>query len=430
MDSVLSRVAVSATLIAVGSLARNAGYVSRADGQALLRLIFSVTLPAVLLSIFATASLSAAPAVVLISLVHAVLLGFLALSWSPAQTGRSEAAVLVAASFGVNLGLFAVRWSPFMFLLALTLPQYPFVASLFGAAGLATVVVFDLGNQVVLLVAQPLLMLQRLQRLTLANALPAISKRLLNPCMLALYCALLLKAFSLGLPAPVAALTGPLSAANAPLALLALGILLDVKVSAQHAAAVAAVLGAKYAISLSLAAAVVLFAPLSQSTVPVIIAALTAPVPMLAIAYSVEMGLDAALPTAIVNVSLLCSFALLVGVAQIAETAPQALAPASALLATVALVISLLAQRTRRQLHSAPAAVSACLRPLRVEAIATSRCLALRQAPMRLVLQPRSLLQQPGCAQAAPRKFRPAPPRAAVRCSFALAGQRVGVLVC
>lgn len=108
MDSVLSRVAVSATLIAVGSLARNSGYVSRADGQALLRLIFSVTLPAVLLSIFATASLSAAPAVMLISLGQAVLLCCLALSWSPARTGREEAAVLVAASFGVNLGLFAV----------------------------------------------------------------------------------------------------------------------------------------------------------------------------------------------------------------------------------------------------------------------------------------------------------------------------------
>lgn len=294
-------------------------------------------------------------------------------------------------------------------------------------------VVFDLGNQVVLLVCQPLLMMQRLQTLTLANALPAIRKRLLNPCMLALYSAALLKALNLGLPASVAALTGPLSAANAPLALLALGILLDVKVSAHHAAAVCAVLGAKYAISLGLAAAVVLFAPLSQATVPVVIAALTAPVPMLAIAYSVEMGLDAALPTAIVNVSLLCSFALLVGVAQVAETAPQALAPMTASLAVLALVVSLLAQRTRRRLHAAPAAATARLASSMRQARAPRAALWLPQPALRCVLQPRRLLRsaaaQPGRSGAGARQPGTARVQAvAPRRAFAPAGQRVGVL--
>jgi predicted permease len=133
---------------------------------------------------------------------------------------------------------------------------YPFAEAVWGAPGLQTVVLFDLANQGVLLIACYLAFWVRLPRHGAetdqdahsgggngGSLLHALGARLLNPCLVALYGAAALRLAGVDALPPVAqALAAPLAAANKPLALLALGVLLDLRPPRGQLATVAAVL--------------------------------------------------------------------------------------------------------------------------------------------------------------------------------------------
>jgi predicted permease len=409
----LARVATAAALVAAGAVARAAGGVRLEDGGALLRVIFNVTLPAVLLSTFVSLPLGGGAAggteaaVVANAVAHAAALGLAsAFAWER-QGGKAagqerraprDAALLAGATMGLNLGLFC----------------YPFAEAVWGAPGLQTVVLFDLANHGVLLIACYLAFWVRL-RGKAAGAEPtnkagahsgslwgALRARMLNPCLVALYGAAALRCAGVhALPSAVEALASPLAAANKPLALLALGILLDLRPPRGQLATVAAVLvrsgriraqrrmhaypiqkqqradaahvccvrasqGLRLSISLAVAAAAVALLGgggafggalaalpvLPAATLGAVAAALTSPVPMLTLTYAQEFNCDVALAALLVNVSNAVSFALLVAVVQLSAGAPGALAPAAAAGAVIAAVIGSLGADAARQANA------------------------------------------------------------------------------
>jgi len=116
-DSALARVTYAAALISCGALARACGGVARSDGAALLRVVFSITLPATLLCTFSSPLAVGAGAgwVLTASVCHATLLGGLSLAWDGLASGQpaEERALLAGASFGVNLGLFAYPFAQY-----------------------------------------------------------------------------------------------------------------------------------------------------------------------------------------------------------------------------------------------------------------------------------------------------------------------------
>jgi predicted permease len=208
--------------------------VTREDGGAMLRVIFSLTLPAVLLSTFATLPLGGAGSVATAAIVgaavaQAVALGVAsALAWDSPQRPCRLAALLAGSTMGLNLGLFC----------------YPFAEAVWGAPGLQTTVLFDLANQGVLLIACYLAFWARCNGGVAGGggAGGAILRRLANPCLVALYGAAALRALGGEIPGALQALLTPLAAANKPLALLALGVLLDWSPPRGQLATVAAVL--------------------------------------------------------------------------------------------------------------------------------------------------------------------------------------------
>ena len=331
----LSRVGSSAAIILLGVAARALGGVQREDGGALLRLIFNVTLPAVLLTSFATLPIGSgagSAAVVAVSVAHAALLFCASFAWE--SRPPRLAALLAGASQGVNLGLFA----------------YPLVVGVWGEVGLQTVVLFDLANQGVLLMACYLAFFTRAAAPG-ASATRAILQRLANPCFVALYGAVLLRASGAAVPAPLAALSASLAAANRPLALLALGMLLDLRLPRQQLANVAAVLGLRLSVSLAVAAAAatLLHGLLSPTALAVVCVALTSPIAMLTLSYAAEFDCDVSLAALLVNTSNVVSFAMLCAVLQSSMVAPLALAPAAAAGSFVAAVVAVLASASAQR---------------------------------------------------------------------------------
>jgi predicted permease len=331
-----TRVLLCVSLVALGSTARALQWVKPADGGALLRVIFGITLPAVLLTTFSNAPLDLAGAglVVACSVAHACLLALLSFTWEHPQRSAQQVALLSGASFGVNLGLFA----------------YPFAAALFGEHGLKVIVLYDLFNQGVLLVLQYLAFWWRCAPGGTSGgagapaAVAAVAKRLFTPCLLALYAATILAVTRTSISPAVQAVTSQLVAANAPLTLLALGVLLDTRVPGRALVDVAALLGARYGVSLAFGAGcVLLLQPLVPiETVAAVLLAATSPVPMLTVTYSEQFGCDTSLAAIIINASMVLSFLSLVTVLHISQTAPASLAPVAAACAAACLLVALL----------------------------------------------------------------------------------------
>ena len=343
----LSRVGSSAALIALGFAARALGGVQREDGAALLRLIFNVTLPAVLLTSFATLPIStgaSSAAVVAASVAQAVLLFAASFAWD--SRPPRLAALLAGATQGVNLGLFA----------------YPLVTGVWGEPGLQTVVLFDLANQGVLLMLCYTAFFARAAAPG-ASALRAIVRRLGTPCFVALYGAVLLRATGAAVPAPLMALSASLAAANRPLALLTLGLLLDLRLPRAQLANVAAVIGLRLSVSLAVAAAAatLLGGVLSPTALAVVCVALTSPVAMLTMAYASEFDCDVALAAVLVNSSNVVSFAMLCVVLQLSVIAPHALAPAAAAGSFIAAVVAAIASASAQRQRASSGVVSAAL---------------------------------------------------------------------
>lgn len=337
------RVLLCVSLVALGSIARHLQWVKPADGGALLRVIFGITLPAVLLTTFSNAPLDLAGSGLIIacSVAHACLLAFLSFTWDHPRRSAQQVALLSGASFGVNLGLFA----------------YPFAAALFGAHGLKVIVLYDLFNQGVLLVLQYLAFWWRCAGVPVssgggADVVAAVAKRLLTPCLLALYAATLLAVTRTSIAPAVQAVTSQLVAANAPLTLLALGVLLDMRVPGRALVDVAALLGARYGISLAFGAGcVLLLQPLVPlETVAAVLIAATSPVPMLTLTYSEEFGCDTSLAAIIINASMVLSFSCLVAIVHVSSTAPTFLAPAAAACASACLLVALLGRWQQHRL--------------------------------------------------------------------------------
>ena len=118
------------SVVAIGFLLKKAGVLTIEHGKALSRIIFNITLPALILQTVSNIeldfSLFLAPLICLFhSLGVSVLSGFLFKNEIDKDKGISR-----MCSVGFNVGLFA----------------YPIIYGLFGASGLSAIAMFDFGN--------------------------------------------------------------------------------------------------------------------------------------------------------------------------------------------------------------------------------------------------------------------------------------------
>jgi hypothetical protein len=146
------------------------------------------------------------------------------------------------------------------------------------------------------------------------------------------------------------------------LALLTLGMLLDLRLPREQLANVAAVLGLRLSVSLAVASAAValLGGVLSPTALAVVCVALLSPIAMLTMAYAAEFDCDVSLAAMLVNCSNVVSFALLCAVLQISMVAPHALAPAAAAGSFVAAIVAAIGYAsTERQRTSTGVATAA-----------------------------------------------------------------------
>jgi predicted permease len=280
-------------IILLGMGVRRANLLGEGAGQTLSRIILNITLPGVVLTSVSKATLPAAafalPVAAFIWCGAMLFLGSKLFASIPKATGG----VLILAMGGYNIGQFA----------------YPLVEATWGSEALALLVMVDIGNALVIFTLSYILAgIWAGQPVSYSSIL----RRLLTFVPLLSYLlALTINLTGLRLPELVSAPLEILGSANWGLVMLLVGLYLRPQVVWVHLKQVLAVLGLRFLLGVGAGLAQFFLLPLPLLVRSVLLVTVLLPVPMSTIPYSLEYKMDPDLAGALVNGSIIISFALL-----------------------------------------------------------------------------------------------------------------------
>ncbi len=286
---------VSTVVIALGWVIKRF-LIDERGAQVLVRLVFNVTLPALVLTTFDKASLEPSLALLpVIAVAYGLLmagLGTLVLFRKRPRKERGQLSMLLPS---FNIGLFA----------------YPLVEASLGAGALPYLAMFDAGVAFITFgVAYAIA--SHFSREGAVLDLAFAGRQLLESVPFVAYVlAVLLRVAGIHLPGLLLDASGVLARANMPLSLLVLGMYLGYDTRPGQWKEIGSVLGTRYLVGLAVGVALFVLLPFDATFRTIVLVCLVLPPPLIAISYTVQFGYDVRLVGLLLNVANLTSYFLL-----------------------------------------------------------------------------------------------------------------------
>jgi malate permease and related proteins len=277
MTDILLQLLPIFAFFAIGVLLKVAGFAERSHGDFLLRLVFFVTLPLLILTTLPNARLSAEKAMLPLAniVVNLLCLGAVLLVMRRQSLPRATQGAMVMNTMTSN--------NAFLF---------PFILSIYGESGFADAILYDFGNAIMVATITYIAAFKYSDE---AHDNLSMLKRLIkSPLLWALGTGVVLSVTGTALPETVSRVATPLAQMTSPLILIALGIFFSL--SLRH---MQLVLG--LAFGLGFAA----LAGLQGQTFTVIALCSAAPIGFTALTFSSMAKLDMELTTTAVSLSIL-----------------------------------------------------------------------------------------------------------------------------
>lgn len=284
-------------IIVIGFLLKTKGICKREHGQFLSTIIMNITLPCALLS--SINNLEITPI-----LLIALLIGFLGnvitniagYLITPKETPLNRALSMINTS-GYNIGTFTL----------------PFVQTFFPASAIAYVCLFDTGNALMCLggtFTAASTVVSNDEKPTFHS----IIKKLFSSIPFCTYIVLFfLSLFHIAIPEQILSITSIAGNANAFLAMLMIGILLEIKLDFSQIKTIQKILVTRYAISIALSLCVYFLLPVDLVVRKMIVLCLFAPVSSVAPVFSSKLGSNSPVPAAVNSLSIIISIMILTG---------------------------------------------------------------------------------------------------------------------
>ena len=285
MDALVTKAGGLLLMVALGYILKRRGMFRQEDSRLLSKIIVNLTLPGALISGFSDFRLVPSMLVVLAAAAAAnALLLLIAALATRGRPGPVRALYMLNAP-SYNIGTFVL----------------PFVQSFLPPDGLLAVSMFDAGNSPFNCGGAYALTsaLTGGERLTIRSVLGKMIRSVPFDTFLVI---LGLGLLNLHLPQPVYTVAGMFGQANAFLAMLMIGLLLEPKIPTESRSDVLRVVALRYGFGLA-GAAVCWLLPLPAEVRQVLVLSLLAPVPSVALAYCDRAGCD---PGAVGAIHSLC----------------------------------------------------------------------------------------------------------------------------
>jgi len=289
----LSKASALLLIIVVGYLIKRRGWVDEDAVRLFGKILINITLPAAIVTSFNTVEITP-------RMLYVTLLGFVIVAVGQVAgylvnrpQGREAQALGILNVGPFNIGLFAI----------------PYLATFVGPEGILFAGLFDIGNGLASIVFGYTAAMLLSRGRGAVHTGRALLKAVLMPVFLSYVGMVVLRLAGLTIPAPVIGFTSIVGAANTFLAMLMIGIGLQIVLDRTRYAAALRILLTRYVVVLALGLVVWFLLPLPPVEKTVIVMVLAAPIASLSAAFSSEAGLDVGVATFAISVSVLVSIA-------------------------------------------------------------------------------------------------------------------------
>ncbi|MDL4843047.1 AEC family transporter [Aquibacillus rhizosphaerae] len=295
MDSFNQQFLYSIIIIALGYVLKRSNIMKEKDGEGLARIIFNITLPALIIVTFNGIQIEYSLFMLIaIAIVYGLFLGLLGLIVFRKED-RQTKGMLAMMVPGFNIGLFA----------------YPLVEGIWGQEGLKYFGMFDVGNAFIVFGLSYLIgsyFSGEQVNLDFKSVIVKLSRSI--PLMTyIIVCTLSI--IGLHLPPVVLDVSQIISAANMPLSLLLLGIYLNFSFDRIYVNLIIKYLSLRYIIGLALGVLLFVTLPFNEMFRFTLLISFILPTSMSVVPYSVEFDYDKRFVGTTSNLTIVISFILI-----------------------------------------------------------------------------------------------------------------------
>lgn len=295
MAAVLSKAGCFVAIILLGFILRRIGFFKESDFQILAKIVLKITLPASIVHSYSGKQID--PSMLLLSLLGLGLgLGYIAVGYLLGSgKGKEARAFSMLNISGYNIGNFTM----------------PFAQGFLGATGVITTSLFDTGNAFICLgtAYSMAAMVQRGDRFSLKKILRDLSRSVPFDTYIIMAALALLH---IKLPKPVTEFAGIIGNANAPMAMLMLGVGFHISGERSQIRSIVKILSVRYILAVAVSLGCFFLLPLNLETRQALAILAFSPIASAAPAFTEELGGDAGLSSAINSLSIVISLVCIV----------------------------------------------------------------------------------------------------------------------
>ncbi len=293
---------LSISIVAIGYLVKKLNILKETDGDTIAKIIFNITLPAVILQVTTTIQFELSLVLLpLISVVFGFFMTFIALLVFRKHPSNIKGAMIMTM-IGFNVANFF----------------FPLVEGIWGQPGMQYIALVDAGNAftifIVCYILSTIYSPKNQENVVKINVKYILSRIIRSAPILSYIVALIINFSGIVIPSFFSELIDVLARANTALALLLLGVFLHFKFRKAEWISIIKVLVLRYGVGLLVGLALFfllppsIFSPLFRI---IICLSLILPVGLAVIPFSVENGYDQKLVTMVVNLTIIISFGLI-----------------------------------------------------------------------------------------------------------------------
>lgn len=297
MAAVLTKAGCFVAIIFLGWALRRIGFFKEGDFQVLSKIVLRITLPASIVYSFSGKQID--PSMLLLS-VFGFSLGIVYIGIGyliSVGKGKEQKAFSILNISGYNIGNFTM----------------PFAQSFLGPAGVVTTSLFDTGNAFICLGVSYSVaaMVQRGEKFSIVKILRDLAKSV--PFVTYIIMALL-ALLHVRLPSQAIEFAALLGNANAPMAMLMLGVGFKISGDSSQIHSIVKILTVRYAIAIVVSLGCFFLLPAALETRQTLALLAFSPIASAAPAFTSELGGDSGLSSAINSLSIIISLVCIVGV--------------------------------------------------------------------------------------------------------------------
>ena len=297
MAAVLTKAGCFVAIIILGWVLRRVGFFKEGDFQVIAKIVLRITLPASIIYSFSDKQID--PSMLLLSVFGFLLgIGYIGVGLLISLgKGKKEKAFSVLNIAGYNIGNFTM----------------PFAQSFLGPGGVVTTSLFDTGNAFICLGVSYSVaaMVQRGDKFSIVKILRDLMKSV--PFVTYITMALL-ALLHVRLPSPVVSFAGLLGNANAPMAMLMLGVGFKLSGDSSQIHSIVKLLSVRYGVAILVSLGCFFLLPLELETRQTLALLAFSPIASAAPAFTGELGGDTGLSSAVNSLSIVISLICIVAV--------------------------------------------------------------------------------------------------------------------